>query len=117
MIYHAVTGNADPDVPVWSVQITATIGIIVISLLNVISPTAGAHSAVVFTSIKIGALVLVAVLGFIYFLRHGAGTGFGKETFEWTSSEPGSWAIALYSGLWAFDGWDQCSVSCKWGHC
>jgi amino acid transporter len=27
--------------------------------------------------------------------------------FDGTSTSPSAYALALYSGLWAFDGWDQ----------
>lgn len=110
MIYQAVTGDSEATVPQWSIKVTAGIAIILISLLNLISPTAGTHSAVVLTTIKIGSLVFVAVLGLIYFIRHGPGPAFTGNIFAGSSKEPGSYATALYLGLWAFDGWDQCSV-------
>lgn len=30
-----------------------------------------------------------------------------EPLFEGTTHNPSSFALALYSGLWAFDGWDQ----------
>jgi amino acid transporter len=65
---------------------------------------------VVLTTIKIGSLVFVAVLGLVYFIRNGPGPAFTGNIFAGSSKEPGSYATALYLGLWAFDGWDQCSV-------
>lgn len=83
-----------------------------ISGLNLISAKAGTHSAVVLTAIKIGSLIFVAVLGLLYLIRNGAGQSFASGTvFKGSSTNPSDYAIALYSGLWAFDGWDQCSVS------
>lgn len=111
MVYHAITGDAAATVPEWTFKITATFAILLISALNLISPKSGTHSAVVFTTIKIGSLIFVAVLGFLYLARHGPGPSFlDGAFFKGTSSKPGDYAIALYSGLWAFDGWDQCSV-------
>jgi amino acid transporter len=112
MIYHAIAGN-EGTVPEWSFKITAAVVVILISLLNLISPTAGTHSQVVLTAIKIGSLVFVGVLGIIYLIRHGPGPAFTGNIFAGSSKEPGSYATALYLGLWAFDGWDQCSVGYK----
>jgi amino acid transporter len=112
MIYHAIAGN-EGTVPEWSFKITAAVVVILISLLNLISPTAGTHSQVVLTAIKIGSLVFVGVLGIIYLIRHGPGPAFTGNIFAGSSQEPGSYATALYLGLWAFDGWDQCSVGYK----
>jgi hypothetical protein len=62
--------------------------------------------------IKIIALMFVALLGLISLVRNGPGPAFeAGKFFQGTSTEPSSYAIALYSGLWAFDGWDQCNVS------
>lgn len=111
MIYHAISGDSG-TVPEWTFKVTGVFAILIISALNLISPTAGTHSAVVFTTIKIGSLIFIGVLGLIYLVRNGPGPSFlDKGLFEGSSTNPGDYALALYSGLWAFDGWDQCSVS------
>lgn len=72
----------------------------------------GTASSVVITGIKIVSLVFVFVLGLIFLIRNGPAPALSPaEIFQGTSTSPGSYAIALYSGLWAFDGWDQCNVS------
>lgn len=71
----------------------------------------GANFGVIMVAIKITALVFIAILGLLTLIRNGPGPAFSAETFfEGTSTQPSSYAIALYSGLWAFDGWDQCNV-------
>lgn len=111
MIYHAIAGE-EGKVPEWTFKITATIAIVLVAALLSISPRFGANSAVVLTTIKIGSLIFVSVLGLLYAIKHGAGPSFsGGHLFRGSSNNPGAYAIALYSGLWAFDGWDQCSVS------
>jgi amino acid transporter len=93
-------------------QLTAVIAIILVSVLNLISRTMGTRFSVMITTVKIGSLVFVFVLGLISLLRNGPGPSLTPSTlFEGTSTNPGSYALALYSGLWAFDGWDQCNVS------
>lgn len=112
IIYQALTGSTEAVVPEWTFKVTGTIAVILISALNLISPTSGTHSAVVLTAIKIGALIFVGVLGLLYLIRHGPGPSFASGTiFQGSSTNLSDYAIALYSGLWAFDGWDQCSVS------
>jgi amino acid transporter len=84
---------------------------LVVTILNLASRTMGANFGVIMVAIKITALVFIAILGLLTLIRNGPGPAFSAETFfEGTSTEPSSYAIALYSGLWAFDGWDQCNV-------
>jgi amino acid transporter len=83
-----------------------------VTTLNLISRSMGTDSAVFITTIKLFALLFVGILGMISLIRHGAGPGLQPSTlFEGSSLNPSNYAIALYSGLWAFDGWDACSVS------
>ncbi|RXK34828.1 L-methionine transporter [Tremella mesenterica] len=109
--FHAISRDAEAVVPEWTFKITATIAIISVSVLNLISRSMGTNFSVVITSIKVGALLAVAILGLVYFLHHGAPESFQPQNFfSGTSSRPSNYAIALYSGLWAFDGWDQCNL-------
>ena len=93
-------------------QVTAIVAIILVSILNLISRSMGPNSAVFLTSIKLGALLLVGALGLVSLIRQGPGPALLPSTlFTDSSRQPSSYAIALYSGLWAFDGWDACCVS------
>ncbi|KAI9637910.1 amino acid permease-domain-containing protein [Dioszegia hungarica] len=110
MIYHAISGDEESPVPEWSFKLTAVIAIILVSILNLVSRTMGTRFSVMITTVKIGSLIFVFILGLISLLRNGPGPSLTPSTlFEGTSSNPGSYALALYSGLWAFDGWDQCN--------
>ncbi|BEJ07219.1 hypothetical protein CcaverHIS641_0404880 [Cutaneotrichosporon cavernicola] len=110
MVYQAITGSTEAVVPEWTFKVTGTLAVLVVTALNLISPKAGTHSAVVLTGIKIGSLIFVGVLGLLYLIRNGPGESFAKgSVFKGSSKNPSDYAIALYSGLWAFDGWDQCS--------
>ena len=111
MIYHAVTGDDASHVPEWTFKITGAIVVVLVSLLNLISRSAGTNSSVVITAVKTISLVFVGILGLVYLVRHGPGEALTSNVFAGSSHSPGSYAIALYSGLWAFDGWDACSVS------
>lgn len=54
-------------------------------------------------------MIFIIVLGFVSLVIKGSGPTFGsgQGVFEGASTEFSSYAIALYSGLWAFDGSDQ----------
>lgn len=92
-------------------QITAMIAIACVTLINLVSRTMGANFGVVMVAIKIVALIFVALMGTITLIKDGPGPAFSSENFfKGTSDQPSAYAIALYSGLWAFDGWDQCNV-------
>lgn len=125
MVYHAISSDPEALVPEWtfkvwppfpcqlsSCQITAMIAILGVTILNLASRTMGANFGVIMVAIKIVALVFIAILGLLTLIKDGPGPAFTTETFfKGTSSQPSTYAIALYSGLWAFDGWDQCNVS------
>ncbi|KAJ9107294.1 hypothetical protein QFC21_000744 [Naganishia friedmannii] len=67
------------------------------------------HPLVAEWTIKTASLLFIIVLGLVSLVTKGPGPTFGGEQgmFEGASTEVSSYAIALYSGLWAFDGYDQ----------
>jgi len=73
----------------------------------VIAPRLGTRIAVVFTSVKVLSLISITFLGLIQLARGRATTSLTTPVFDGTSTSPSAYALALYSGLWAFDGWDQ----------
>ncbi|KAG8746914.1 hypothetical protein FRC10_003085 [Ceratobasidium sp. 414] len=78
LFYHATGSDIAPDaIPQWAIKLTAVIAI------------------------------AVAVLGCIQILRGKMSNSLTDPLFAGTSPNPSSFALALYSGLWAFDGWDQ----------
>ncbi|BFZ55808.1 hypothetical protein PYCC9005_002849 [Savitreella phatthalungensis] len=54
---------------------------------------------------KLGALAAVFAMGIFAI---ATGEGVLDISFRGTTSDPSAWAVALMSGLWAFDGWDNC---------
>ena len=46
-------------------------------------------------------------LGMIQFIRGRASESFSQPLFQDSSHSPSAYSLALYSGLWALDGWDQ----------
>lgn len=51
--------------------------------------------------------ILVTILGIVQLARGKASGSLKGPLFAGSSTSPSSYSLALYSGLWAFDGWDQ----------
>jgi hypothetical protein len=51
--------------------------------------------------------VSITVIGIVQLIRGKAAASLSENIFEGSSTSPSAYALALYSGLWAFDGWDQ----------
>ena len=109
----AAVGPEAVDVSVWLNKGVALAALIFVTLLNAVSTKLGTRSADVFMFLKFLALIGVTVTGIVV-----AATGFtwkGSPSEEWktqgwfdgTSHDVSRWAVALYAGLWAFDGWDN----------
>ena len=47
------------------------------------------------------------MIGIVQLARGKASTSLTESLWSGSSTSPSEYALALYSGLWAFDGWDQ----------
>ncbi|KAH8821396.1 amino acid transporter-like protein [Xylogone sp. PMI_703] len=97
----------------WINKSVALIGLFTVTFMNCVSTKLATRIGDVFMFMKFIALLGVAVIGIVV-----AATGFStsgianqdwktKGWFEGTSTSASAWAVALYAGLWAFDGWDN----------
>ncbi|XP_006458096.1 hypothetical protein AGABI2DRAFT_148591 [Agaricus bisporus var. bisporus H97] len=91
------------DIPQWAIKLTAVGAILVVLLTSVAARKLGTRVAVIFTVAKI----FVMTLGIVQLARGKATATFRQPWFDDSSRSPSAYALALYSGLWAFDGWDQ----------
>lgn len=92
----------------------AAIGsIIVVTIVNCISTKIATRISDLFMFLKFVALVAVTVLGIVV---AATGLSFKHQPnedwkihgwFSGTSTDITDWAVAIYAGLWAFDGWDN----------
>jgi hypothetical protein len=109
----AVVGAEAMEVSVWINKSVAFGGLFFVTLLNCVSTKLGTKSANVFMFMKFIALLAITVVGIVV-----AATGFSwkdKANDEWkqhgwfdgTNKSISNWAVAIYAGLWAFDGWDN----------
>ena len=108
----AIAGG-DAEVNPWINKSVALAGWFGVTFINCLSTKLGTKLGDGFMFMKFVALLGVTVIGIVV-----AVTGLsynGEATREWkdkswfqgTSTDVSSWAVALYSGLWAFDGWDN----------
>ncbi|KAG2157144.1 amino acid permease-domain-containing protein [Suillus clintonianus] len=108
LIWHAAQDEVAPDdIPQWAIKLTAVAAVLSVVIICAATRNLGARAAVVFTTVKIAALLFVIVLGMIQLIRGKASESFSRPLFEGSTHSPSAYSLALYSGLWAFDGWDQ----------
>ncbi|KAI9509624.1 L-methionine transporter [Russula earlei] len=104
LFWHANRSDVSPDdIPQWAIQATAIMAVSLITFVCVITRSLGTRVAVVFTSVKVS----ITAFGLLQLARGRASTSITTSLFAGTSTSPSAYALALYSGLWAFDGWDQ----------
>ncbi|CAO1630504.1 unnamed protein product [Parajaminaea phylloscopi] len=122
IIFHTATASADhpheqglEGIPAWSIKVIACAIVVVVSAINAFSARLGTRTQIATTVVKLFALVAVPILAIVFAARgkmpedsRKAFSSFG-HLFSGSSTSPSSYALALYSGLWAYDGWDQAS--------
>jgi amino acid transporter len=91
-----------------SVLLMRGIAIILIWALtgvHCMSSVLGAAVQDVFTVLKLGSLLVIGFEGIKFLVAGEGGKNFDLGTVQMSSKNPGDYAIALYSALWAYDGW------------
>ena len=115
-LVRAVVGANTYEVSPWINKGVALTALVIVTLLNCISTKLGMRSASVFMFLKFLALLGVMITGIVVAITgyswHGEANKEWKTHgwFEGTSHDLSDWAVALYAGLWAFDGWDNVRV-------
>jgi hypothetical protein len=116
----AFIGADAMDASVWINKAVAVAGLVLVTALNCISTKVGTRSTDAFVLLKFVALAGVTVTGVAVAIT---GWNFdGHPSQDWkkpsfwvdgTKQDASNWAVALYAGLWAYDGWDNvsCSIS------
>ncbi|KAF8956554.1 L-methionine transporter [Flammula alnicola] len=108
MLWHTTREEVSPDdIPQWAIKLTAIGAVVIVTILCVAAKKLGTRVAVVFTTVKVSYLILVTVLGIVQLARGKASASLREPLFAGSSTSPSSYSLAVYSGLWAFDGWDQ----------
>ncbi|KAJ5139073.1 uncharacterized protein N7515_003921 [Penicillium bovifimosum] len=112
-LVRAFVGADVGDLSPWINKGVALGGLLAVTLLNCISTKFATRIGDFFLFFKFIALLGVTVIGIIVavtgFSSKGSANEEWKNTgwFEGTNTEISDFAVALYAGLWAFDGWDN----------
>jgi amino acid transporter len=112
-VVRAAVGAEVEDINPWINKAPAFLALAVVTFFNSISTRLAARISDLLMFFKFVALIAVTIIGIIV-----ATTGLsftGKANTDWktqgwfvgTSDDISNWAVALYAGLWAFDGWDN----------
>ncbi|TNY18522.1 amino acid/polyamine transporter I, partial [Rhodotorula diobovata] len=91
-------------IPTIALKLVAIACLWTISGVHMASTKAGTRAQLVVTIFKVLALLLVFVGGLVYL---GLGSRPASDfSFHGSSEKPAGYALALFSALWTFDGWD-----------
>lgn len=112
-IVRAAVGADAENASVWINKGVALAGLTGVTLINCTSTKLATRMGDLFMFFKFVALLGITITGIVV-----AATGFSWKDepntdwktlgwFDGTTSDPSSWAVAIYAGLWAFDGWDN----------
>ena len=93
-------------IPKAVIKLVAVLAIVALSVINILSNKAGTRTQLVLTTAKLSALVMIVIMGIVQLARGRSSSSLRGNLFEGSSRSPGNYALALYSGLFAFDGWD-----------
>jgi amino acid transporter len=114
-VVRAFVGADVGDVSPWINKGVAFGGLLAVTLFNCISTKFATRIGDMFMFFKFVALLGVTVIGVIVAVTGLSSGGDANEEwkttgwFEGTNTEISDFAVALYAGLWAFDGWDNVS--------
>ncbi|KAF7304904.1 L-methionine transporter [Mycena kentingensis (nom. inval.)] len=108
IVWHTGRAEVSPDdIPQWAIKLVAAGAVVLVTAFCVAARKLGPRVAVVFTTIKVAALISMTILGIIQLARGKQSPSLTEPLFDGSSTSPSAYSLALYSGLWAFDGWDQ----------
>ena len=112
-LVRAVAGAEAAQINPWANKAVAISGMLVVVLLNCLSTKLSTRVSNGLLFLKFLGLLAVIVTGVVVAITGYAWKGKANQEwkttgwFENTSTSPSDWAVALYAGLWAFDGWDN----------
>ncbi|GAA5905358.1 uncharacterized protein JCM6883_006372 [Sporobolomyces salmoneus] len=96
--------QAARGVPTAAIKGTALICLLFVSSLQAWSTKAGTRMQVYTTAFKVLAIVVIFVAGIVWLCLGRIASNF---SFEGSTQQPTGYALALFSALWAYDGFDQ----------
>lgn len=115
----AVVGAEAEEVSPWINKGMAIAGLSIVVLLNCLSTKIGTRLGDMFMFLKLSATIGITIIGIVVATTGLSASGPAstewktQNWFEGTSTSTTNWAVAIYGGLWAFDGWDNVSICLK----
>ncbi|KAL4899249.1 hypothetical protein BDW74DRAFT_171622 [Aspergillus multicolor] len=111
-VVRAILGTEVEPINPWINKGVAFGGLFIVTCLNCLSTRLAARIGDLFMLFKFVALIGVAIIGVIVAATGLSAKGQANQEwktswFEGTNMDISGWAMALYAGLWAFDGWDN----------
>ncbi|ROT39280.1 hypothetical protein SODALDRAFT_332716 [Sodiomyces alkalinus F11] len=112
-LVRAVYGADASEINPWVNKSVALVGLILVTFLNCVSTRVGTKVNDWLMFLKFVALIAVTVTGVVVAITGHAFNGDASTDWknnDWfadTSTDLSAWAVALYAGLWAYDGWDN----------
>ena len=112
-VVRAAIGAEVESINGWVNKAVALGGLFLVTFLNCISTRFAARIGDLFMYFKFVALLFVTIVGIVVATTGVTFKGTAnsdwktKGWFDNTSTDISNWAVALYAGLWAFDGWDN----------
>jgi len=92
------------EAPTYLKKMLAIVVLFILAGINAYSTKLASNIQIIFTVSKLVALAVIIIGGFVKL-----GQGFTDHLatgFEGTETNPGKIAVGLYSGMWAYDGWN-----------
>ncbi|KAI2615875.1 amino acid permease-domain-containing protein [Hypoxylon sp. NC1633] len=112
-LVRAFIGAEAETVNPWITKCVGLAGLFLVTFINCVSTKLGTRVNDMLMFLKFIALIGVAICGIVVALTGfsfsgTANTDWKKHAwFDGTSTDGSHWAVALYAGLWAYDGWDN----------
>lgn len=93
-------------VPDDAAKLVACLCVLLLTAINCYSVKAATRVQDAFAAAKLLALCLIIILGFVQLGRGDVTSLSPEHSFDNTSKDVGKWVLALYSGLFAYGGWN-----------
>ncbi|GAA5797944.1 hypothetical protein HPULCUR_003342 [Helicostylum pulchrum] len=101
---------ADSVIPIFLPKLLAVVCLFILTLINALSVRAGILVQDILTIVKVLTAIVISVVGVVVLSNKGLviGTSFEGDPFiGFSTISFGQFAVAFYSGLWAYDGWNN----------
>jgi amino acid transporter len=85
-------------------KLFAILIVLILTAVNIRSTKFSTKLQTATTAIKLISVGGISLMGFIYYSNGGVGA-LDKSFFDNSSVKPGNYALALFSALWAYDGY------------